>query len=290
MASKRKALGKGFSALLPGALDDVLMAPMKSDGEKLREIPLDLLQRGRYQPRTHMDKEALESLARSINAQGVIQPIIVRVLKSGNYEIVAGERRWRAAQLAGLERIPAVVRNIPDEAAIAVALIENVQRENLNPVEEATALQRLSTEFDLTHEQVAESVGRSRAAVTNLLRLLSLNSNVKELLETGTLDMGHGRALLALDGNTQSKAAREVVKKELSVRGTEKLVRRLLEKKTRKPKKKTVSDADTRALEQDLSDRLGAPVRIQHSSRGAGRLIIEYHSNDELDGILAHFK
>ncbi len=290
MAGKHKALGKGFSALLPGALDDVLMAPMKSGGEKLREIPLDLLQRGRYQPRTHMDKEALESLARSINAQGVIQPIIVRELDSGNYEIVAGERRWRAAQLAGLDLIPAVVRNIPDEAAIAVALIENVQRENLNPVEEATALHRLSTEFDLTHAQVADSVGRSRAAVTNLLRLLSLNSNVKELLETGTLDMGHGRALLALDGNTQSKAAREVVRKELSVRGTEKLVRRLLEKKTHKPKKKTASDADTRALEQDLSERLGAPVRIQHSPRGTGRLIIEYHSNDELDGILAHFK
>lgn len=232
MASKRKALGRGMGALLSGGLDDVLAPKGKNKGsEELRNIPVDLLQRGRYQPRTHMDQAALDDLAKSINVQGIIQPIVVRALSGGNYEIIAGERRWRAAQIAGLDNVPAVVRNIPDEAAIAVALIENIQRENLNPIEEAMALQRLATEFRLTHEQTADSVGRSRAAVTNLLRLLSLNSNVRELLEDGTLDMGHGRALLALEGSAQSQAAKEIVRKGLSVRETEQLVRHLLDKK-----------------------------------------------------------
>lgn len=292
MASKRKALGRGMGALLSGGFDDVL-APKGANkgGEELRNIPVDLLQRGRYQPRTHMDQAALDDLAKSIKVQGIIQPIIVRALSGDNYEIIAGERRWRAAQIAGLDTVPAIVRNIPDETAIAVSLIENIQRENLNPIEEAMALQRLATEFNLTHEQAADSVGRSRAAVTNLLRLLSLNPNVRELLEDGTLDMGHGRALLTLEGNTQSQAAKDVVRKGLSVRETEQLVRRLLDKKGgNSRKKKRPVDADTRALQESLSDKLGARVKIQHSARGSGRLTIEYNSNDELEGILAHFK
>ncbi len=292
MATKRKALGKGVGALLSGGLDDVLSTtkPGAKTKEELRDVPVDLLQRGRYQPRTHMEQSALEDLAKSIKVQGVIQPIVVRALSKDKYEIIAGERRWRAAQLAGLDKVPAVVRNIPDEAAIAVALIENIQRENLNPIEEAMALQRLATEFKLTHEQAADSVGRSRAAVTNLLRLLTLNPNVRELLEDGTLDMGHGRALLALEGNTQSQAAREVVKNGLSVRETEQLVRRLLDKKPAKKKKTGGVDADTRALQEKLSDKLGAKVRLQHSAKGSGKLIIEYNSSDELEGILAHLR
>lgn len=291
MATKRTALGKGVGALLSGGLDDVLASTRAGARakEELRDLPVDLLQRGRYQPRTHMEQSALEDLAKSIKVQGIIQPIVVRALSKDKYEIIAGERRWRAAQLAGLDKVPAVIRNIPDEAAIAVALIENIQRENLNPIEEAMALQRLATEFKLTHEQAAESVGRSRAAVTNLLRLLSLNPNVRELLEDGTLDMGHGRALLALQGNTQSQAAKEVVKKGLSVRETEQLVRRLLDKKPAKKKNAGV-DADTRALQEQLSDKLGAKVKLQHSAKGAGKLIIEYNSNDELEGILSHFR
>jgi len=289
MATKRTALGKGVGALLSGGLDDVLASTKARAKEELRDLPVDLLQRGRYQPRTHMEQSALEDLAKSIKVQGIIQPIVVRALSKDKYEIIAGERRWRAAQLAGLDKVPAVIRNIPDEAAIAVALIENIQRENLNPIEEAMALQRLATEFKLTHEQAAESVGRSRAAVTNLLRLLSLNPNVRELLEDGTLDMGHGRALLALQGNTQSQAAKEVVKKGLSVRETEQLVRRLLDKKPAKKKNAGV-DADTRALQEQLSDKLGAKVKLQHSAKGAGKLIIEYNSNDELEGILSHFR
>ncbi|KPK11831.1 MAG: chromosome partitioning protein ParB [Acidithiobacillales bacterium SG8_45] len=289
MATKRTALGKGVGALLSGGLEDVLASTKARAKEELRDLPVDLLQRGRYQPRTHMEQSALEDLAKSIKVQGIIQPIVVRALSKDKYEIIAGERRWRAAQLAGLDKVPAVIRNIPDEAAIAVALIENIQRENLNPIEEAMALQRLATEFKLTHEQAAESVGRSRAAVTNLLRLLSLNPNVRELLEDGTLDMGHGRALLALQGNTQSQAAKEVVKKGLSVRETEQLVRRLLDKKPAKKKNAGV-DADTRALQEQLSDKLGAKVKLQHSAKGAGKLIIEYNSNDELEGILSHFR
>jgi ParB family chromosome partitioning protein len=290
MATRRKALGKGVGALLSGGFEDVLTSAKAGTKEELRDLPLDLLQRGRYQPRTHMDQSALEDLAKSIKVQGVIQPIVVRSLSQDKYEIIAGERRWRAAQLAGLDKVPAVVRDIPDEAAIAVALIENIQRENLNPIEEAMALQRLATEFGLTHEQVADSVGRSRAAVSNLLRLLTLNPNVRELLEDGTLDMGHGRALLALEGSTQSQAAKEVVKKGLSVRETEQLVRRMLDKKPANRKKTGSVDADTQALQETLSDRLGAKVRLQHSAKGSGKLIIEYNSSDELEGILAHLR
>ena len=220
--NKKQRLGRGLDALL-GTYEST------ASKDELRQIPIDQLQRGKYQPRTHMNPEALDELAASIKAQGVVQPIVVRSLAPGQYEIIAGERRWRAAQIAGLETIPAVVRQIPDEAAIAIALIENIQREDLNPVEEATALTRLIDEFGMTHQKVADSVGRSRAAVTNLLRLLTLNSDVRESLEQGRMDMGHARALLALSAKSQSEAAQQVVQRGLSVRETENLVRRLLE-------------------------------------------------------------
>lgn len=277
-------LGRGLDALLGN------YEPATAEKDELRQLPVDLLRRGKYQPRTHMDPAALEELAASIKAQGVVQPIVVRSLPNGEYEIVAGERRWRAAQLAGLEAIPAVVRKIPDEAAIAIALIENIQRENLNPVEEANALQRLIDEFGMTHQQVAEAVGRSRAAVTNLLRLLTLQADVREMLEQARMDMGHARALLALEGGAQSKAAHQVVEKGLSVRETENLVRRLLTKASGHATSHEAVDPDVRALQQQLSEKLGAKVRIQHSRRGKGRLIIEYHTLEELDGILAKIR
>jgi ParB family chromosome partitioning protein len=280
---KPQRLGRGLDALL-GAYE----APAEKD--ELRQIPIDQLQRGKYQPRTHMNPEALEELAASIKAQGVVQPIVARPLDAGNYEIIAGERRWRAAQLAGLETVPAVVRQIPDEAAIAIALIENIQRENLNPVEEANALTRLIDEFHMTHQQVADAVGRSRAAVTNLLRLLTLNPDVRELLENARMDMGHARALLALEGKNQSQAAHQVVDKGLSVRETENLVRRLLSKPAGHKTPGTRMDPDTRVLAQQISEKLGAKVRIQHNAKGKGRLVIEYTTLDELDGILAHLR
>ncbi len=277
-------LGRGLDALLGN------YEPATAEKDELRQLPIDLLRRGKYQPRTHMDPAALEELAASIKAQGVVQPIVVRSLPNGEYEIVAGERRWRAAQLAGLESIPAVVRKIPDEAAIAIALIENIQRENLNPVEEANALQRLIDEFGMTHQQVAEAVGRSRAAVTNLLRLLTLQADVREMLEQARMDMGHARALLALEGGAQSKAAHQVVEKGLSVRETENLVRRLLTKSSGHTASHEAVDPDVRALQQQLSEKLGAKVRIQHSHRGRGRLVIEYNTLEELDGILAKIR
>lgn len=283
MMSKKPRLGRGLDALLG------IQEPGEQK-EELRQIPVDLLQRGRYQPRTHMDKAALEELAASIKAQGVVQPIVVRPLPDGRYEIIAGERRWRAAQLAGLDSVPAVVRRIPDEAAIAIALIENIQRENLNPIEEASALQRLLDEFGMTHQQVAEAVGRSRAAVTNLLRLLTLNPEVREMLERGQMDMGHARALLALEGSNQTLAARQVVEKGLSVRETEALVRRLLERKPARRGSRGGLDPDVRALQQQLSEKLGARVRIRHGRRGKGSLIIDYGSLDELEGILARIR
>ncbi len=280
---KSQRLGRGLDALL-----SAYETPAQKD--ELRQIPIDQLQRGKYQPRTHMNPEALEELSASIKAQGVVQPIVARRLSAGNYEIVAGERRWRAAQLAGLETIPAVVRQIPDEAAIAIALIENIQRENLNPIEEANALQRLIDEFGMTHQQVAEAVGRSRAAVTNLLRLLTLNGDVRELLENAKMDMGHARALLALDGKRQSQTAQQVVEKGLSVRETENLVRRLLAQPSGHQSSGNRVDADVRLLTQQLSEKLGTKVRLQQSAKGKGRLVIEYNSLDELDGILAHIR
>jgi len=282
--AKKARLGRGLDALLGLSYDQA------AQKEELRQLPIDVLQRGKYQPRTHMNKAALEELAASIRAQGVVQPIVVRSLPAGAYEIVAGERRWRAAQLAGLETIPAVVRRIPDEAAIAIALIENIQRENLNPVEEAKALQRLIDEFGMTHQKVAEAVGRSRAAVTNLLRLLTLNDDVRALLDEGRLDMGHARALLALEGRAQSQAAQQVIKRELSVRETEHLVRRLLERPGAAKRPRATMDPDVRALQQRLSDKLGAKVRIQYNRRGKGRLSIEFSSLDELDGVIKHIR
>jgi len=284
MSAKKPRLGRGLDALLGSALETPAAGK-----EELKRVPVDLLQRGKYQPRTHMSEAALQELSDSIKVQGVVQPIVVRPIGGGRYEIIAGERRWRAAQMAGLDAVPAVVRDIPDEAAIAIALIENIQRENLNPVEEAMALQRLIDEFGMTHQQTAESVGRSRAAVTNLLRLLTLNSDVREMLEQGKMDMGHARALLALNGMAQSAAARQVVDKGLSVRETEQLVRRLTER-PHAPKVVLRKDPDIRDLEEKLSDKLGARVHVQHSAGGKGRLVIEYNSMDELDGILARIK
>ena len=299
MTGKKKRLGRGLEALLSKSssaeADDQDAAP-GSGGETLRNIPVELLQRGAYQPRLDMRPESLQELADSIKAQGVVQPIVVRPLPGKgaepHYEIIAGERRWRAAQIAGLAEVPAIIRNVADQAAIAMSLIENIQRENLNPIEEARALQRLIEEFDITHQEAADAVGRSRAAVTNLLRLLELTDKVREMLETRQLEMGHARALLALSkASEQAGAAREVVKRQLSVRETERLVKRLLGGGGKKgTAARAEPSADIRRLEQKLTDRLGARVSIQHSKKGSGKLIISYNSNDELDGILGHIK
>ncbi len=294
MAAKKRGLGRGLDALLGGAATGAVPGSGKETAEEqdgeLRMLPVDLLQRGRYQPRTGMNGEALEELANSIRAQGVVQPIVVRKLEQrGRFEIIAGERRWRAAQLAGLHEIPAVIRQVADQAAIAMALIENIQREELNPMEEAQALQRLISEFTLTHQEAAEAVGRSRAAVSNLLRLLTLNDDVRQLLENGDIEMGHARALLGLSGEQQSAAAHIVETKGLSVRETERLVRRMATAPQDTPRP-TAQDADTRRLQEDLAEKLGATVKLQHTSRGKGKLVIHYNSLDELDGILAHIK
>lgn len=291
MAIKKRGLGRGLDALLgniePGpAGETVPAAPRDSE---LRNLPVDLIRRGKYQPRIDMHTESLDDLAASIRAQGVVQPIIVKPDGKGEYEIIAGERRWRAAQLAGLQEIPAVVRDVADQAAMAMALIENIQRENLNPMEEANALQRLIKEFTLTHQEVSDAVGRSRAAVSNLLRLLELNEDVKRMLEQRDLEMGHARALLALKASAQSAAAREVAAKGLSVRETERLVRRLLADPRTTAAVKT-TDPDVRRLQEELSEKLGAGVQFEHGAKGKGKLIIHYNSLDELDGILAHIK
>lgn len=292
--SKKPRLGRGLDALLGGDLDEEAEAQefgrSETAAETLKQLPVDVLQRGRYQPRTHMRQEALEDLAESIKTQGIVQPIVVRELATGSYEIIAGERRWRAAQLAGLDTVPAVIKSIPEEAVAAVALIENIQRENLNPIEEAGAFQRLIEEFDMTHQQVAESVGRSRTGVTNLLRLLSLNAAVRQMIDNGDLDMGHARALLSLPDSDQPRVAREVVEKDLSVRETEKLVKKLLSGEMKKPAVKQPVSADIRNLQEALSDTLGAKVTIQHKKNGKGKLVIEYNSNDELEGILSRIK
>lgn len=298
MTAKKKRLGRGLEALLSRPVAEAAAAMPESgmDGP-LRELPVDLLQRGRYQPRLDIRQDSLEELANSIRAQGVVQPIVARPIgKSGDsqrYEIVAGERRWRAAQMAGLDTIPAVVRDLPDDAAIAMALIENIQREDLNPLEEARALDRLIREFDLTHGEAAEAVGRSRASVSNLLRLLDLSDKVKPMLEARQLEMGHARALLSIgDPAQQLDAARQVIRKGLSVRETERLVKRMLADTSGKtPAKKPASQsADIRRLEMEVSDKLGARVTLQHTQKGAGKLVISYNSLDELDGILKHIK
>jgi len=301
--TKKKRLGRGLDALLskptsPAPVGDAGDTPASAKtSDQLRKIPVEQLRRGAYQPRIDMRQDTLEELATSIRAQGVVQPIVARPLSgatdgSVRYEIIAGERRWRAAQMAGLDEIPAVVRQVDDEAAIAMALIENIQRENLNPLEEAGALQRLVEEFDLTHQEAAEAVGRSRAAVSNLLRLLELSDRVKSMLESRELEMGHARALLSLtNARQQLDAALEVVRKGLTVRATEELVRRMQSGKT--PKKKAPvaqANADIRRLETEISDKLGARVRIDHTTKGHGKLVISYNTLDELDGILTHIK
>jgi len=257
------------------------------DGE-LRHIPIDLIQRGKYQPRMDMHEDALTELAASIKQQGVMQPIVIRPISADRYEIIAGERRWRATQLAGLDSIPAIIKPVSDDAAIAMSLIENIQRENLNPIEEAVALKRLQDEFELTQQQVADAVGKSRATVTNLMRLINLSLDTRVMLERGDIEMGHARALLALPQEQQTHAARSVVGGGLSVRQTEALVRRLLSG----PGKKTATptNPDIRLLEQTLAEKIGAKVIVQHTAKGSGKLVLKYNSLDELDGIIAHIK
>ncbi|MFQ5548520.1 MAG: ParB/RepB/Spo0J family partition protein [Woeseia sp.] len=295
MTARKKRLGRGLEALLSRPVAETVSI---TGTDNLRNISLELLQRGQYQPRVDMRQDTLEDLANSIKSQGVVQPIVARPLQREDddvqrYEIVAGERRWRAAQMAGLSDIPTVVRAVPDNAAIAVSLIENIQRENLNPLEEARALDRLIKEFELTHQEAADAVGRSRVAVSNLLRLLDLSERVKPMLESRQIEMGHARALLAISSAArQLEAAREIVGKQLSVRAAEQLVRRLLSDQAAGKSKKTASapSADIRRLEVEVSDKLGAKVRIDHSQRGSGKVVISYNSLDELDGILKHIK
>lgn len=291
MAIKKRGLGRGLDALLGGTTGATTVqdATAPADSRELRHLPLDLIQRGKYQPRREMDQAALEELAQSIQAQGVMQPIVVRPIDGQRYEIIAGERRWRASQQAGLDKIPAIVREVPDEAAIAMALIENIQRENLNPIEEALALQRLQQEFQLTQQQVADAVGKSRVTISNLLRLISLPEEIKTLLSHGDLEMGHARALLGLPADRQVEGARHVVAQGLTVRQTEALVRQWL-----KPKEQSVNnhmqDPDISRLEQRLAERLGSPVEIKHGQKGKGQLVIRYNSLDELQGVLAHIR
>lgn len=289
MAAKKRGLGRGLDALLGGTNVNALQEEAaQADSRELQYVPLDLIQRGKYQPRRDMDQTALEELAASIRAQGVMQPIVLRPIDGGRFEIVAGERRWRASQLAGLDKIPAMVRELADEAAIAMALIENIQREDLNPIEEAFALQRLQQEFELTQQQVADAVGKSRVTVTNLLRLIALPDEIKTLLSHGDLEMGHARALLGLPLEQQVEAARHVVARGLTVRQTEALVRQWLSARPEPVKAKT--DPDIARLEQRLAERLGSPVQIKHGSKGKGQLVIRYSSLDELQGVLAHIR
>jgi len=287
MTIKKKRLGRGLGSLI-GDVNQVVEPSVEDIGNGLSELPLDKIQRGEYQPRVHFDEEALQELANSIAEQGVVQPIVVR--KSGSvYELIAGERRWRAAQLAGLHTIPAVIRDLDRRSAAAIALIENIQREDLNPLEEANALQRLINDFELTHMQVAEAVGRSRVAVSNLLRLLELAEPVKELVNKSLLSMGHARALLALPQSDQPEVARVVVHRGLSVRETEALVKKTLQPKPR-ASASTQADPDIQRLEQTISESLCAQVRIRTSAKGGGQLVIHFHNNDELEGILEHIK
>tara|TARA_R110001592_G_scaffold30652_1_gene109447 strand:- start:713 stop:1579 length:867 start_codon:yes stop_codon:yes gene_type:complete len=285
--AKKRGLGeKGLGALLKGSNID-LKGDETEDGE-LKHLPVEYLQRGKYQPRRDMDQDALQELAESIRQQGIMQPIIVRTVEKNKYEIIAGERRWRAAQLAGLDKVPTIVREVADNAAVAMALIENIQRENLNAMEEAIALQRLQEEFSLTQAEVAEAVGKSRSTVTNLLRLIQLTDEVKLMLEHGDLEMGHGRAMLALRPEQQIQAARLVESKSLSVRQTEALVRKFLEDAKDKPGQEIKLNKDVERLEEDLSEKIGASVSIAYTSKGKGKLTIKYNSLDELDGILKH--
>lgn len=304
MSAKKRGLGKGLEALLSGNQAAQVKVDEKAQqesaeaqsepthldpvGNELKKLPIEWLCPGKYQPRKDMSDEALEELASSIQAQGVIQPIVVRPIAEQQFEIIAGERRWRASQMARLEVVPCLIKDVPDNAAVAIALIENIQREDLNAMEEAVALDRLMNEFELTHQQVAEAVGKSRTAVSNLLRLNSLERPVKTMLEHGDLDMGHARALLSLEGELQIEGARIVTAKALSVRETEKLVKKLLnpvEKKEQEP-----LDPNIETLQNSLSEKLGANVAIQCNKKGQGKLVINYHNLEQLDGILSRFK
>jgi len=286
MAVKKKALGRGLDALI-----GQVQQPRDTDSAselKLRQIPVDMITPGRYQPRSVFDQDKLDELAESIKAQGVVQPVVVHKNPDGSYELIAGERRWRAAQLAGLEEIPAVVRRVEDEAILPMSLIENIQREDLNPLEQARALRRLIEEFGMTHQQAGAAVGRSRTAITNQLRLLLLTDKVKQLIDQQQLEMGHARALLALPEQDQFKTAKTIVSRALSVRQTERLVKRMLAgKPARRP---TPVNADVQRLENQLTEQLGARVAIKHQASGKGQLTIQYNSLDELDGILEHIK
>lgn len=279
---KLKGLGRGLDALLGGNSDD--------DGPagELSTLSVEDLRPGKYQPRTRMDPGSLEELAASIKSQGVMQPVLVRPLSAGRYEIIAGERRWRAAQIAGLQEVPCLIREIPDEAALAMSLIENIQREDLNPLEEAAGIQRLVDEFSMTHQQAADAVGRSRPAASNLLRLLHLAQPVQELLMAGDIDMGHARALLPLDGAHQIQVANQVAAKQLSVRETEKLVQQIVD-----PRAKKVApppDRDLLRLEEELADRLGSTVKIRSNKKGAGTVTLHFGNLDQLDGLLGYLK
>ena len=290
--TKRRGLGRGLDALLTKPSEDSSgelseqTEPSNKNAE-LQNLPIEQLHPGKYQPRKDMSAEALDDLANSIKSQGIIQPIVVRPVSEYSYEIIAGERRWRAAQLAELDTVPCLIKHVPDEAAVAIALIENIQREDLNAMEEAIALERLLIEFELTHQEVADAVGKSRTAVTNLLRLNNLNSEVKTLLEHGDIEMGHARALLALADDIQTNTARIVVAKELNVRETEALI-----KKVQQPPKEIEEkpvDPNTKALEQSLSEKLGSAVVINHNKKGKGKLVISYSDLSELDGIVSRF-
>lgn len=311
MAAKKRGLGRGLDALLGGSLKESkpVEAPTETSAspsestekpadraQSLNKLPIDVIERGRYQPRRQFDQDKLQELADSIAAQGVIQPIVVRPIENGRYEIIAGERRWRASQLAQLEEIPVVIHEVDDQTAMAMALIENIQRDDLNPLEEANALQRLLNEFGLTHQQIAQAVGKSRTSVTNFLRLLELTEPVKKMLEERQLDMGHAKALLGLKEKEQLSAARQVYDQGLSVRETEKLVRRIQgiaeeNAPSGKAKPKAAKmDPDVQRLQNNLSEKLGAQVQIKQNSQGKGQLVIDYNSLDELDGIIDHIQ
>ena len=288
MSARKRGLGRGLDALLATSQStsqrETDAAATEATQSELSKLPIEFLVPGKYQPRKDMSPDALEDLASSIRAQGVIQPIVVRKVDNNKYEIIAGERRWRASQLAQLDEVPCLVKDVPDEAAVAIALIENIQREDLNAMEEAQALDRLMNEFSLTHQEVAEAVGKSRTTVTNLLRLNNLNDDVKLLVEHGDIEMGHARALLALDGEQQSEAANVVSGKGLTVRDTEKLVKKLLEPE--KPKQEKQIDPDVQNLMTRLSENLGAPVTIDHNAKGKGKLVISFDDLQQLDGII----
>lgn len=288
MTAKKNPLGRNLSSMLSKSALQHAVENVHSEStgdDSLRSLPLDLISPGPFQPRSIFDTDRLQELAESIRHQGVIQPVVVRVKGEDSFELIAGERRWRAAQLAGIEKIPAIIRKVPDEIAIAMALVENIQRENLNPIEEATALRRLVDEFQMTHQEAGDAVGRSRSAVSNLLRLLELSGEVRELVDARHLEMGHARALLTLDESMQAQAAREVVSKDLSVRETEQLVRRM---KNPPVAKTRVLDPDIQYLQDKLAEKLCARVKLTHNARGKGKMVIAFNSADELEGILEH--